>query len=81
MPGWAERLLLLFSPRLWQVLLLMLAGLAVLVMIGDRFSAQLEDVRGSQSDNTAWLVSQLEVEALKLERAVAEARLEPEIRR
>lgn len=78
MPGWAERLLLLFSPRLWQVLLLMLAGLAVLVMIGDRFSAQLEDVRGSQSDNTAWLVSQLEVEALKLERAVAEARLEPE---
>lgn len=74
-PGWAERLLLQFSPRLWQVLLMMLAGLAVLMVIGDRFSAQLEDVRGSQSDNTAWLVSQLEVEALKLERAVAEARL------
>lgn len=74
-PGWAERLLLQFSPRLWQVLLMMLAGLAVLVVIGDRFSAQLEDVRGSQSDNTAWLVSQLEVEALKLERAVTEARL------
>lgn len=74
-PGLAERLLLKFSPRLWQILLIIVIGLGALTVISIRFADRLDDARSSQSDNTTWLISQLEVDALKLERAVAEARL------
>jgi PAS domain S-box-containing protein len=74
-PSRAERLLLKFSPRLWQILLIIVIGLGALTVFSIRFADRLDDARSSQSDNTTWLISQLEVDALKLERAVTEARL------
>lgn len=75
MPSRAERLLLKFSPRLWQVLLIIVIGFGALTAFSMRFADRLDDARSSQSDNTTWLISQLEVDALKLERAVTESRL------
>ena len=74
---WPDWLVTVLPQRLWPVMILVLAGLAVLVITGYAVSDRLDDARNAQSENTTWLVAQVEVEALKmmlaLERAGADA--------
>lgn len=63
--------------KLWLLLPFVLTGLAVLSANAWLVSQRLEDARSAQSDNTTWLVSQLEVEALKLSGTVDRMRDRP----
>lgn len=63
--------------RLWLLLPFVLAGLAVLSANAWLVSQRLDDARSAQSDNTTWLVAQLEVEALKLAGTVDRLRDQP----
>lgn len=76
-PDWVERQLQRIVTRGWPVLVLAVVGLGVLAVTGYHFTARLEDIRVSQSDNTTWLIAQAEVEALKLAETVIVARQGP----
>lgn len=56
------------------LLALVLVGLVVLMSNAYRISARLDALQTAQADNLTWLVTQLEIEALKLEGAVISAR-------
>ena len=68
-PGWIAALPL----RFWPVMLLVLAVLLVLVILGRDVFSRLDTARDAQSENTTWLVAQVEVDALKLLVALHEA--------
>lgn len=71
--GRAERLVLWFARRIWPVALLVLLAIAGLVIFGNNVSTRLDDARAAQSDNTAWLIAQSEVDTLKLDLALRAA--------
>lgn len=59
---------------LWPVLGVVLIGIALLTVNGYRVSIKLDEAQSAQTDNNTWLVTQLEVEVLKLMSAVRAAR-------
>ena len=68
-PGWIAALPL----RFWPVMLLVLAVLLILAILGRDVFNRLDKARDAQSENTTWLVAQIEVDALKLLVALHEA--------
>lgn len=74
LPGGA---LLRLVPKLWPLLIVVLLGLGLLTISAYRVSSKLDDARIAQSDNTTWLIAQIEVELLKLSRAIDAARYGP----
>ncbi|HRK41430.1 MAG TPA: ATP-binding protein [Gemmobacter sp.] len=63
---WLARLSRLLRRRLWPVLAIVLAGVVVLVLIGQNVRNRLDEARAAQSENATWMVAQAEVETLKL---------------
>lgn len=71
--GWGRWAL--FRQVRWAgpLLAIVLAGLVVLAVNAYRIGAQLDALQTAQTDNMTWLVTQLEVEVLKLDAAVGAA--------
>lgn len=59
---------------LWPVFGIVLIGITLLTVNGYRVSTKLDAAQTAQTDNNTWLVTQLEVEVLKLMAAVRSAR-------
>ena len=70
LPGGA---LLRLVPKLWPLLIVVLLGLGLLTISAYRVSSKLDDARIAQSDNTTWLIAQIEVDALKFALALETA--------
>ncbi|WP_151719138.1 hybrid sensor histidine kinase/response regulator [Gemmobacter serpentinus] len=70
--GQAERLVLWFARRLWPVMVMVVLAIIGLLVFGYNVNSRLDDARAAQSDNTAWLIAQSEVDTLKLDLALRE---------
>ena len=55
------------------VVVLLIVGISVMSDYSARVNSQLERLQTAQSDNTTWIISQLEVDILRLRTALAEA--------
>jgi len=58
--------------------LVVLCGLSTLLLVAGRVEQNIERVKATQSDNTTWLISQIEVDMLKLHDATLQASLSPD---
>lgn len=61
------------GPATFILILVVLSGLAALVFAADRLQKNVEWVQAAQTDNMTWLISQLEVDALKFLLATRQA--------
>jgi len=59
------------------VIVLLVVGISVMSDYSARVNSQLERLQTAQSDNTTWIISQLEVDILRLRTALAEAMAVP----
>ena len=59
------------------VIVLLIVGISVMSDYSARVNRQLERLQTAQSDNTTWIISQLEVDILRLRTALAEAMAVP----
>lgn len=59
------------------VVVLLIVGISVMSDYSARVNSQLERLQTAQSDNTTWIISQLEVDILRLRTALAEAMAVP----
>ncbi|SEN85225.1 PAS/PAC sensor hybrid histidine kinase [Gemmobacter aquatilis] len=67
--GGSDRLV----PWLWPLVGVVLIGLGLLVVNAYNVSLKLDAARSSQTDNTTWLIAQIEVDALKFALALETA--------
>ncbi|AMY68350.1 hybrid sensor histidine kinase/response regulator [Frigidibacter mobilis] len=58
--------------------LVILCGLSTLLLVAGRVEQNIERVHATQTDNTTWLISQIEVDMLKLHDATLQASLSPD---